>query len=222
MSVGVRATASRARRDKILEAALNLFLEKGLGATTGGDIIERSGASVGSFYHHFGGKADVAAALYLETLELYEQRFLAELRKHERARDGIEGAVRQHLRWTERNPKQASYLIHCREPEVAELSEDRAQQLNRIFFDEVLKWLGRRADKGEIRKLPPDVYYALWMGPANEFTRLWLLASNRDPQRITRAEALLASAAWEALRADTKLDARPAMRALTKSKRNLS
>ena len=203
MSVGVRATASRARRDKILAAALDLFLEKGLGATTGGDIIERSGASVGSFYHHFDGKADVAAALYLETLDLYERRFLAELRKHESARDGIEGAVRQHLRWTERNPKQASYLIHCREPEVAELSEERAQQLNRVFFDELSKWLGRSVDKGEVRKLPSDIYYALWMGPANEFTRLWLLGSNRDPHRITRAEALLASAAWKALRVDS-------------------
>jgi AcrR family transcriptional regulator len=200
MEDGIRVRASRARRRQILDAALDLFLEKGVGATTVEDLLDRSGASVGSFYHQFDGKADVAAALYLETLELYERLFLSEIGRHGRARNGIEGAVRQHLRWTKRNPRLASYLIHCREPEVAELSEERAQQLNRIFYDQVLTWLRRHIDAGEVRKLPADIYFALWMGPANEFTRLWLLGSDRDSRRIARAESLLANAAWAALR----------------------
>jgi AcrR family transcriptional regulator len=199
MEDGIRVRASRARRQQILDAALDLFLEKGVGATTVEEVLGRSGASVGSFYHQFSSKADVAAALYLETLDLYDRSFLSELRRHDRARKGIEGAVRAHLRWTVKNPKLANYLIHCREPEVAELSEERAQQLNRIFYDEVLKWLRRLVDAGEVRKLPSDIYFALWMGPANEFTRLWLLGSDRDPSKIARAESLLASAAWAAL-----------------------
>jgi AcrR family transcriptional regulator len=203
MEDGIRVRASRARRQQILDSALDLFLEKGVGATTVEDLLARSGASVGSFYHQFSGKADVASALYLETLSSYERLLVSELRKHDRARDGIEGAVRQHLRWTQKNPRLASYLIHCREPEVAELSEERAQQLNRIFYDEVLKWLRRHVDAGEIRKLPSDIYLALWMGPANEFTRLWLLGNDRDSRRIARAESLLASAAWVALHVDS-------------------
>lgn len=200
MEDGIRVRASRARRQQILDAALDLFLEKGVGATTVEELLARSGASVGSFYHQFSSKADVAAALYLETLSSYARLFLAALGKHDRARDGIEGVVRHHLRWTEKNPKLASYLIHCREPEVAELSEERAQQLNGRFYGEVLKWLRLQVDAGHVRKLPADIYLALWMGPANEFTRLWLLGTDRDSRRIRRAESLLASAAWGALR----------------------
>jgi AcrR family transcriptional regulator len=50
------------------------------------DLFERSGASVGSFYHHFGSKPALAAALYLEILERFHRDFLAELRRHRGAR----------------------------------------------------------------------------------------------------------------------------------------
>jgi AcrR family transcriptional regulator len=166
MEAGVRAISSRARRNQILDAALDLFLEKGLAATTAAELLERSKASIGSFYHHFEGKAGVAAVLYLETLDAYQRLFLGNLSESRRAREGIEGAVRQHLRWTQDNPKLARYLIHCREPEVAELSEERAQALNRTFFERVTRWLNDHAR--QVRQLPPQICYALWMGPANE------------------------------------------------------
>jgi AcrR family transcriptional regulator len=201
--VGVRAEASRSRRDQILKAGLELFLKHGVGATTVGEILERSGSSIGSFYHHFGGKADVAAALYLETLDAYKRSFLSEVHKHARARDGTEAAVRWHLRWTAANPDLASYLAHCREPEVTTLSEARAQQINQAFYEELSEWLRPHFEAGEMKKLPADIYFALWMGPAIEFTRLWLMSSERDPRRLTRAESVLANAGWAALRVES-------------------
>jgi AcrR family transcriptional regulator len=202
-TIGVRADASRTRRDQILKAGLELFLERGVGAATVSEILERSGSSIGSFYHHFGGKADVAAALYLETLDAYKGSFVGEVRKHGRPRDGIGAAVRWHLRWTAANPELATYLAHCREPEVTILSEDAAQQLNQTFYDELSNWLKPHFEADEIRKLPADLFFALWMGPAIEFTRLWLMSGDRDPRRLMRAESVLASAGWAALRVDS-------------------
>ena len=201
MGNGIRARASRARQHAILQAALHLFLEKGFGATTLDQILERSEASVGSFYHHFQSKIDVAAALYLETLEAYQAAFLDELRRHPDARAGIEGAVRHHLRWTGRNPELATYLTHCREPEVAEASEARAQEFNRTFLEQTGAWLMAQVKAGKVRKLSPSLYHALWMGPSDEFTRLWLLGSRpRDARQLAEAEDLLAKTAWETLK----------------------
>jgi AcrR family transcriptional regulator len=199
---GIRARASRARQETILQAALHLFLEKGFGATTLDQILERSGASVGSFYHHFQSKVEVAAALYLETLESYQAAFLSELRRHPDARGGIEGAVRHHLKWTGRYPELATYLTHCREPEVAEASEARAQELNRTFFAQTGAWLLRHVQDGKVRRLSPSLYYALWMGPSDEFTRLWLLGPKpREVKQLAKAEDVLGKTAWESLRA---------------------
>ena len=50
------------RKQAILEAALAAFLQKGVLATTIDDVRERSGASVGSIYHHYGSKEGIAAA----------------------------------------------------------------------------------------------------------------------------------------------------------------
>jgi AcrR family transcriptional regulator len=198
---GVRARASRARQQTILQAALHLFLEKGFGATTLDQILERSGASVGSFYHHFQSKVEVAAALYLETLESYQAAFLNELRRHPDARGGIEGTVRHHLKWTGRYPDLAMYLTHCREPEVAEASEARAQELNRGFFAQTGAWLVRHVQDGKVRRLSPLLYYALWMGPSDEFTRLWLLGPRpRAVRQLAKAEDVLAKTAWENLK----------------------
>lgn len=204
MGEGVRAEASRARRQQILAAGLSCFLEHGVGAATVDHIRERCGASVGSFYHHFASKVEVAAALYLETLEAYQHAFLSELRGHERAQSGIEGTVRHHLRWVGSQPTLASFLTHCREPEVAAASEAQAQGLNGVFFGEVLGWLQRHAERGDIRLLPPNFYYALWMGPAGEFTRLWL-AGRQNRARLAEAELILPAAAWDALRAPSKV-----------------
>jgi AcrR family transcriptional regulator len=199
---GIRARASRARQQTILDAALHLFLERGFGATTLDQILEQSGASVGSFYHHFQSKVEVAAALYLETLESYQTAFLSELRRHPGARAGIEGAVRHHLKWTGHHPELATYLTHCREPEVAEASEARVQELNRAFFEQTGTWLIKHVQDGKVRRLSPSLYYALWMGPSDEFTRLWLLGPRpREAKQLAQAENILASAAWENLKA---------------------
>jgi AcrR family transcriptional regulator len=199
---GFRAEASRARRDQILKAGLGLFLERGVGATTVGELLERSGSSIGSFYHHFSGKADVAATLYVETLDRYKRTFLSEVGKHGRPRDGIEAAVRWHVRWTAGNPELATYLAHCREPEVTALSEATVQQVNQTFYEHLWNWLTPHFESGAIKKLPADIFFALWMGPATEFTRLWLMSRERNPRRLTRAENVLSSAGWNALRVE--------------------
>ncbi len=54
---------SPARRDEILDAARQLFAEKGYDATTVSDIIARLGVSKGGFYHYFQSKEDLVEAL---------------------------------------------------------------------------------------------------------------------------------------------------------------
>lgn len=50
---------SRKTEQRFLDAAQNLYLEKGFAATGVADIIKLSGCSTGSFYHRFSDKRDV-------------------------------------------------------------------------------------------------------------------------------------------------------------------
>lgn len=52
-----------ATKEKIIQAAWELFLENGYGQTTLQDIIKKSQTSRGAFYHHFCGKEDLLFSL---------------------------------------------------------------------------------------------------------------------------------------------------------------
>ena len=74
-----RASATRAT---LLEAAREVFTASGFAEASIADVVARAGGSVGSLYHHFGGKADLYLALY----EDYS------VRQEERAVDAVQAA----------------------------------------------------------------------------------------------------------------------------------
>lgn len=53
-----------ATQQRILDAATEVFGEKGFTAATIADVVARSGASIGSIYHHFGGKKELYLAIF--------------------------------------------------------------------------------------------------------------------------------------------------------------
>lgn len=55
---------------QILEAAEDVFVDLGYWKSNISDIVERSGSSVGSIYHHFGGKAELFTALWENYAEM--------------------------------------------------------------------------------------------------------------------------------------------------------
>jgi AcrR family transcriptional regulator len=69
---------------RILDAATEVFSARGFSAATMADIVEHSGASIGSIYHHFGGKKELFLAIY-DRLSADVERRVAEA-----ARDATE------------------------------------------------------------------------------------------------------------------------------------
>jgi len=69
--VSVRTTGrSATTRGGLLDAAREVFSASGFAEASIADVVTRASASVGSLYHHFGGKAE----LYLALFEDYQQR----------------------------------------------------------------------------------------------------------------------------------------------------
>ena len=63
-------TRSASTRGGLIDAAREVFSSSGFAEASIADVVARAGASVGSLYHHFGGKAE----LYLALFEDYQQR----------------------------------------------------------------------------------------------------------------------------------------------------
>jgi len=57
----------------LLDAARAVFAEQGFASASIADVVERAGSSVGSLYHHFGGKSELFLALWQEHQAAHEQ-----------------------------------------------------------------------------------------------------------------------------------------------------
>jgi AcrR family transcriptional regulator len=185
-------------RERILRAALELFGRDGVNGTTLSRLREAGGVSVGSFYHHFASKEQVAEALFVECVERYQADFLVELRKHADPREGVAGVVAFHVRWCMEHPDRARFLFTERPPGGSGGSALRGR--NQAFHGEVLGWWRAHAHHGALPELDLVTAFVLWLGPAQELCRLWL--NGEIPAPDDRQIARLGQAAWRSLEGD--------------------
>lgn len=186
-----------ATQQRILNSATRVFRERGYSAATIGEVVTASGASTGSIYHHFGGKEGIAAALYLRALTDYQAGFLAALRARRGPRAGIEAVVRHDIEWIEAHPAAARLLLADREAQAAAGGSAELRAANRAFFAAVQAWLAPHVADGAIRRLDPDLFEALVLGPSHEYARHRLAGRATTP--LAAAGRVLAAAAWSAV-----------------------
>jgi AcrR family transcriptional regulator len=188
------------RRAAIIDAALNRFLAQGLNATTLREIQRDARASNGSFFHHFPSKEALAGAVYVDCVTRYQRAFLDELQRHADAETAVRAIVGMHLRWCADHPEMARFLITMTEPAVLGAAEGELARSNERFATALQAWWRPHAHYGILRALSPAHSQALWLGPAQELVRAWLLGIVADPPGSDDAE-VLADAAWLCLRA---------------------
>ncbi|MFR9753677.1 TetR/AcrR family transcriptional regulator [Nocardia sp. 004] len=180
--------------DRLLLAAERQFAEHGALDAKLTQIRDAAGASVGALYHHFPDKAGLYRQVWANALADYQQHFWAVIGGNTSAREGIIAGVREHLRWVGDNRYRAMVLSSARPPGL------RENESNRRFMTDVARWWRTHAGYGAVRDLPLDLVYALWLGPAQEYTRQWLVGEMRGTPTEVASE--LAEAAWLVLATD--------------------
>jgi AcrR family transcriptional regulator len=188
------------RRHEIIQAALECFTELGFAQTSMAEIRRRSNASTGSIYHHFKSKEQLASDVYLEGIRNYQEGFLAVMEHEWNAQNGIFAVIRYHLQWVSQNPDWTRYLFQKSHAALMASAAGVFAGLNAEFMQRCARWLAVHVKAGTIRRLSPDMYVAILLGPVMEYTRLYLAG-----QTCTSAENAiqeLASAAWNCLEAD--------------------
>ncbi|KJX75402.1 TetR/AcrR family transcriptional regulator [Mycobacterium lepromatosis] len=63
-----------ATQRRILDAAIEVFATRGFTAATMADVVTGSGASIGSIYHHFGGKRELFLAIFEQMADIVDRR----------------------------------------------------------------------------------------------------------------------------------------------------
>ncbi|RAV07483.1 TetR/AcrR family transcriptional regulator [Mycolicibacterium sp. GF69] len=181
-------------RTRLLEVARRRFAFDGALSATLDEVRREAEVSVGALYHHFPDKLSLATAVFAQLLGEYQAGFIAMLREQGTAEGGIRGGVAYHLRWVSAHRGEATLLLGPR-LDSAELREH-----NDVFFAAVRDWWRPHHGYGVLQPMRVDVTAALWLGPAQEYSRYWIAGTAKRIPRETIG--IFADAAWAALRAN--------------------
>lgn len=190
--------ASDARRQAVLEAALACFAEAGVEAVSVAEICQRSGASVGSVYHHFGSKEGIVLALLADGLGAHLsnlKRALADAGGQ--PKDCVDAVIGSLIAWVEANPRWASF-IYANLNRQGAASASAVLDVNRRYKQSVASSFGPLIEAGQVRALPDECWSSLVLAPVHDYVRRWLRDEVRKPPS-TRRE-LFVDAAWRLLR----------------------
>ena len=181
-------------RDRLLHVARRRFAVDGALVPTLDEVRREAEVSVGALYHHFPDKASLAAAVYAQLMAEYQTGFVSMLREHDTAEGGIRGGVAYHLRWVTEHRGEARLMLGDR------LDSAALHDCNREFFAAVGDWWRPHHTYGVLRPMRVGVTAALWLGPAQEYSRHWVAG---DDAKMPRDVAeTFATAAWAVLRAN--------------------
>lgn len=179
-------------RSRLLAVARRRFAAEGTLSATLDQLRREADVSVGALYHHFPDKLSLAAAVYAQLIGQYQAGFLEMLRGHDTAEGGIRGGVAYHLDWVSTHRGEATLLLGDR------LDSEQLRESNAAFFGSVRDWWRPHQRYGTLQPMRIGITAALWLGPAQEFSRYWISRSEATmPKEAVRA---FADAAWAALR----------------------
>ncbi|MBD9503909.1 TetR/AcrR family transcriptional regulator [Pseudomonas sp. BGr12] len=191
--------ARPSRKDDILQAALACFSESGVDATTIEMIRDRSGASIGSLYHHYGNKERIIGALYLTGIGQYAALLDAGLEEAKSAEAVVKLFVTSYIDWVSTNPQWARFILHSRgRVEAGEMGEE-LREANRQQGRRIAELLAEHRKAGAFRALSAELFNSVVIGPTHDYARNWLAGRTRVD--LIECREQLAQIAWDSVRA---------------------
>jgi len=187
-----RETKREIRREAILTAAYDLFLEKGYDATTLGDVVSRSGGSLATLYEMFDNKPGLLRAMVSHRCESLGASLEAALGGAEPVQEGLR-LIGQHMYRELLNPRAvglkrvviAQTLI---QPDLGKLLYESGPAAGQ---HRVAQYLEQKMRAGELRTADPmaasQMFFQMIMG---HFQQLLLMGQLDMPSEDEKAEHL--------------------------------
>lgn len=165
-------------RERVLQAALELFVEQGYFNTNVPDISRRSKCSVGSIYHHFLNKEEIAAEIYRHGIGKFREALGLSLDAKKSLESNVVSIVRNFLFFAEQERLLAQYLWLSRHQEFLNSDKNRVHRPTRVGFDklsrELTLILKSAMRNNEMAKVQADVIWTILFGIPLGYIQDWL------------------------------------------------
>ncbi|MEM8858640.1 MAG: TetR/AcrR family transcriptional regulator [Chloroflexota bacterium] len=172
-------------RKKILDAALDVFSNKGYHDTKLDEIANESSTSKGSIYFHFPNKERLFLSLVDQFADLLEKQTREAIESEPKGIGRVEVALRTVLETFAKYRRPAKILL-VQAMGLGQPFEQKRMEINERFARMIADYLHEAHEKGEIpvKNLDLDFTAHAWMGAIYHLVIRWVYTGEPDSKKI--------------------------------------
>ncbi len=176
---------AQATRKRILEAAANIFANKGYHETRVDDIVEASNSSKGSVYAYFPGKQQIFLALVDQFADLLERRLSEAIAQEDDGVRRVDAAIKACLAAFGKYRGPAKILL-IQAVGLGTIFEEKRLEVHDRFASLIQDHLNQAVVEGDIPLVDTEVVSYAWMGAINELVIRWVHTGQPEPERVAQ------------------------------------
>jgi len=148
-------------RQVVLQAAYELFLEKGYAATSMREIAERAGLALGGIYNHFGNKEAIFSELIIDRHPFHQIIPLLQAAPGDTVEEFVRNAARSMVTELGRRPD----FIKLMFVELVEFNGRDFPDMFKVVFPQILPLIQRfQTSQDQLRPIPPFILFRAFLG----------------------------------------------------------
>lgn len=175
-----------ATKSRILDAALDVFANKGFHDTRLDEIVEESHTSKGAIYFHFPNKERLFLALVDQFADLLERRVTDAIAQEKRGIARVQVALQTCLETFGRYRRPAKLML-VQAAGLGVAFENKRNEVNGRFARLIETYLLEAIDEGDIAPVDTEIVSHAWMGAIYAIVIRWVYTGEPEPPRILDA-----------------------------------
>lgn len=175
--------SARSTRERILDAALNVFSSKGYHDTRMDEIAESSETSKGAIYFHFPNKEKLFIALVDQFADLLERRTKEAIQREARGMGRVRLALESVLDTFGKYRLPAKILL-VQAVGLGTVFEKKRLEVHERFARLIQTYLDEAIEVGDIPPADTEIIAHAWMGAIYTVVIQWVYTGEPTPARI--------------------------------------
>lgn len=176
----------KSTRERILDAALNLFSNKGYHDTRMDEIVQEAQSSKGAIYFHFPNKERLFLALMDQFADLLERRIREAIQQEAEGMQRVRAALKACLDTFGKYRLPAKIML-VQAVGLGSIFENKRLEVNDRFANLIRTYLDEAIKVGDIQPVDTEVISHAWMGAIYSVVIRWVYTGEPTPDRILTA-----------------------------------
>lgn len=174
---------NKSTRERILDAALNIFSNKGYYDTRLDEIADESASSKGSIYFHFPNKERLFIALVDQFADVLERNVTEAIEAQPAGMSRVRVALEEVLHTFSKYRRPAKILL-VQAVGLGSVFEKKRMETTDHFANLIETYLKEAIDIGDIEPVDTEVVSHAWMGAIYNVVIQWVYTGEPEPDRI--------------------------------------